>query len=249
MNEFLTPEEAAERLNVTPRTVYSWLWAKPPKIEGQKVGGKWIIPVQATESLIRPKKVKQRSGAQGGIVVEFHGSKGAENKKVYEWAFIGQEGESKTSHEQTKSGKETQVQLIAILTAADSIICMGSKKTELLDLFEEAFNEKNMETHSTFYLALSEQTAVREAPSDKYSLQPDLGEFTVLQDQTAMLLMTHLYAMIAKPRIIAATDIVNIDLRAVRAEAEFQMRRIMNMDTEKRDALMSSFKKFGGKKK
>lgn len=41
-NEFLSPQDVAKLLGVTPRTVYEWLKLK--KIPALKIGLKWHIP-------------------------------------------------------------------------------------------------------------------------------------------------------------------------------------------------------------
>lgn len=47
MPELYTPTEVAQKLKVSPKTVYSWL--KSGKIEGVKIGKLWRIRKEALE--------------------------------------------------------------------------------------------------------------------------------------------------------------------------------------------------------
>jgi len=51
MTRLLTPEETAEKLRISPKTVRDWL--RDAKIKGQKVGRQWRIKEETVEEIIQ----------------------------------------------------------------------------------------------------------------------------------------------------------------------------------------------------
>lgn len=51
MATIFTPEQAAEHLQVTRRTIYTWL--KEGKLPGRKIGGSWRVSEAALEEFLR----------------------------------------------------------------------------------------------------------------------------------------------------------------------------------------------------
>lgn len=51
MTKLLTPEETAEKLRISPKTVRDWL--RDSKIQGQKVGRQWRIKEEIVEEIIQ----------------------------------------------------------------------------------------------------------------------------------------------------------------------------------------------------
>ncbi len=54
MSELLTPEEAAAKLKIKPRTLYGWLRAG--KIKGVKIGDLWRIDEKDLQAFIEESK-------------------------------------------------------------------------------------------------------------------------------------------------------------------------------------------------
>lgn len=52
--QYLTPQEVADRLRVTRRTVYAWLTSG--KLRGQQIGKGWRIPAQALGTTMEQQK-------------------------------------------------------------------------------------------------------------------------------------------------------------------------------------------------
>lgn len=51
MNDFVTPEQAAEKLLIKPSTLKSWL--RSGKLKGVKAGKFWRIPFQELERFVK----------------------------------------------------------------------------------------------------------------------------------------------------------------------------------------------------
>ena len=51
MNKLLTPEETAEKLRISPKTVRDWL--RESKIQGHKVGRQWRIKEETVEEIVK----------------------------------------------------------------------------------------------------------------------------------------------------------------------------------------------------
>lgn len=51
MQEMLTPEEVAQKLKVSRRTIY--LWLRQGRLKGVKVGDLWRIPESALREFIK----------------------------------------------------------------------------------------------------------------------------------------------------------------------------------------------------
>lgn len=64
MPKYYTPEEVAQELRVTRRTVYEWLTSG--RLRGMRAGNRWRVDVQDLEAFIQP----ERSGRHTDEVAE-----------------------------------------------------------------------------------------------------------------------------------------------------------------------------------
>jgi len=61
-DKLLTPNQAAERLQVTERTVYTWL--RQERLRGYKVGRLWRIGPKDLEQFLETARPEQRRSAR-----------------------------------------------------------------------------------------------------------------------------------------------------------------------------------------
>jgi excisionase family DNA binding protein len=57
-DDYLTPEQVAERLNVSPRAVLEWL--RHGRLVGHKFGRLWRVDVKDLEAFIQASRVEPR---------------------------------------------------------------------------------------------------------------------------------------------------------------------------------------------
>jgi len=59
MPKYYTPEEVAQELRVTRRTVYEWLTSG--RLRGMRAGNRWRVDVQDLEAFIQPERGGRRA--------------------------------------------------------------------------------------------------------------------------------------------------------------------------------------------
>lgn len=215
-DDSLTPNEVAELLNIDPRTVYNWLRATPPKLEGVKVGGRWFVKRSALEERFdssmagSPDEIFQ-------IVAEYLGRtivEGVPNICWYWRYHIRGRNQLFVRHDCPEGILSDQILLFTLLFVS-RIRALESHRDELIELFGKQIDiDRIVDMHVHPEKGLPEGVFVKHDPASKYN-----EDFFRKFFRPAAYFQTFLL-----PALRSSEGIIDIDISELRRQAKDSLR-------------------------